>query len=49
MELIEIKYQGIKVDKCWACDGIWLDVGELKTISKLEKTGLDKLCSVFKK
>ena len=49
MELIEIKYQGIKVDKCWACEGIWLDAGELKAISKFEKTGLDKLFSVFKK
>ncbi|MBI4682121.1 MAG: zf-TFIIB domain-containing protein [Nitrospirae bacterium] len=49
MELIEIDYKEIKVDKCSECDGIWLDAGELQTISKLEKTGLDKLFSVFKK
>lgn len=49
MELIEIDYKEIKVDKCSECDGIWLDAGELETISKLEKTGLDKLFSVFKK
>lgn len=49
MELIEIDYKGIKVDKCSECEGIWLDAGELEAISKLEKTGLDKLFSVFKK
>jgi uncharacterized protein len=49
MELIEIDYQHIKVDKCSECEGIWLDAGELDTVAKLEKTGLDKLFSVFKK
>ena len=42
-------YRGIKVDKCSECEGIWLDAGELEAVSKLEKTGLDKLFSVFKK
>ena len=49
MELIEIEYKGIKVDRCSECEGIWLDAGELETVSKLEKSGLDKLFSVFKK
>ena len=49
MELIEIDYKGIAVDKCSECDGIWLDAGELAAISKFEKTSLDKLFSVFKK
>ncbi|MBI5641665.1 MAG: zf-TFIIB domain-containing protein [Nitrospirae bacterium] len=49
MELIEIDYKGIKVDKCSECDGIWLDAGELESVAKLEKTGLDKLFSVFGK
>jgi nitrate/TMAO reductase-like tetraheme cytochrome c subunit len=49
MELIEIDYKGIKVDKCSECEGIWLDAGELEAVSRLEKTGLDKLFSVFKK
>lgn len=49
MELIEIEYKNIKVDKCSECDGIWLDAGELETVSKLEKTGLDKLFGVFKR
>jgi uncharacterized protein len=49
MELIEIDYKTIKVDKCSECEGIWLDAGELETVSSLEKKGIDKLFSVFKK
>jgi hypothetical protein len=49
MELIEIDYKGIKIDECSECEGIWLDAGELEAVSKLEKTGLDKLFSMFKK
>ncbi|OGL40162.1 MAG: hypothetical protein A3C43_09095 [Candidatus Schekmanbacteria bacterium RIFCSPHIGHO2_02_FULL_38_11] len=49
MKLIEIDYKGIKVDKCSECEGIWLDAGELEAVSKLEKTVMDKLFSVFKK
>jgi hypothetical protein len=48
MELIEIDYKGITIDRCSECDGVWLDAGELDTISKLEKTGLDKFFSIFK-
>jgi len=49
MELIEIDYKAIKVDKCSGCEGVWLDAGELETVSKFEKSGLDKLFSVFAK
>ena len=49
MELIEIDYKGIKVDECSECEGLWLDAGEFESVSKLEKSGLDKLFSVFKK
>lgn len=49
MELIEIDYKVIKVDKCSECEGVWLDAGELEAVSNLEKTGLDKLFSAFKR
>jgi len=29
MELIEINHEGILVDKCSTCEGIWLAAGEL--------------------
>lgn len=47
MELIAINYKGIEVDKCAECEGLWLDAGELETVSKLEKSGIDKLFSAF--
>lgn len=49
MELIEINYKGIEVDKCASCEGIWLDAGELEAISELEKGILDRWFTVFKK
>jgi len=49
MELIALDYKGIEVDKCAECEGIWLDAGELETVSRLEKSGIDKLFSVFKR
>jgi uncharacterized protein len=49
MELSEMDYKGIKVDKCLSCDGIWLDAGELEQVSTMEKRALDKLFGVFKK
>jgi len=30
MKLIEVDYKSLKVDRCSACDGIWLDAGELE-------------------
>jgi hypothetical protein len=47
MKLIALDYKGIEVDKCSECEGIWLDAGELESVSKLEKSGIDRLFSVF--
>ena len=49
MNLVEIDYKSIKVDRCSSCEGVWLDTGELAQIVKLEKGALDKLFSVFSK
>ena len=49
MELSEINYKSITIDKCFGCDGVWLDAGELESVAKLEKGALDKLFGVFKK
>lgn len=48
MNLIEIDYKGIKVDKCSSCNGIWLDAGELDQIGEKEKGFVERLFSVFK-
>ena len=49
MELIALDYKGIEVDKCSECEGIWLDAGELEAVSRLEKSGIDKLLGVFRR
>ena len=49
MELIEIDYRGIKIDRCSRCEGIWLDAGELEVVSKLEKQRIDRFFSLFKR
>lgn len=49
MDLIEIPYKDLKIDKCSSCAGIWLDAGELEAIAELEKNAIDKIFSVFKK
>ena len=49
MEIIEVDYKGLKVDKCSECDGVWLDAGELEAVAKMDKSGIDKLFSIFTK
>jgi acetyl-CoA carboxylase beta subunit len=49
MNLVEIDYKSLKVDRCSSCEGVWLDSGELAQIIRLEKGALDKLFSVFSK
>lgn len=49
MELIEMDYKKLKIDKCSSCQGIWLDAGEFEAVTELEKSALDKFFRVFKK
>jgi hypothetical protein len=49
MELVTINYKNIEIDKCSECEGVWLDAGELEAVSKLERSSIDKLFSVFRK
>jgi uncharacterized protein with PIN domain len=49
MELKEIDYKGVKVDKCFSCDGAWFDAGEIDALMQLDKSTLDILFSVFRK
>lgn len=48
MQLVEIDYRGIKIDRCSACEGVWLDAGELEAVSQLETPVMDKFFSIFK-
>jgi len=43
MKLIEVDYKSLKIDRCSACDGIWLDAGELEAAVELEKGLLGRI------
>lgn len=49
MNLIEIDYKGVKVDKCSSCEGVWLDAGELEMVSEKDKGFMDNFFKVFKR
>lgn len=42
MELIEVDFKTLKIDRCSACDGVWLDAGELDAAVNLEKSVLSR-------
>ncbi len=33
LKLDEITFRGVRVDKCFACGGVWLDDGELEELA----------------
>jgi hypothetical protein len=37
MQLIEVDYKTLKIDRCSACNGVWLDAGELEAAVGMEK------------
>ncbi len=47
-ELVAIAYHGIELDKCTACQGVWLDCGELAQLSVTEGGLLGGLLKIFR-
>lgn len=39
MELQEVSFRGLHIDQCAACQGVWLDAGELERLAKAESSG----------
>ena len=39
-DLAERDYEGIKIDQCGSCHGVWLDAGELEQVSQDKAGGL---------
>jgi hypothetical protein len=37
--LVEVDFEGVKIDLCDQCGGAWLDAGELETLMKKETGG----------
>ena len=48
MQLEEIAFGDVRVDKCFSCEGIWLDRGELETIQSKEPGFMGRLLNVFR-
>jgi len=48
MDLSEIDFQGVKIDKCFSCEGVRLDAGELEAMTMLKKQVLDGFLRIFK-
>src|SRR5947209_2372922 len=44
-----IKFKGLAVDKCFHCNGTWLDAGELETLAGKESDFLKRIVSVFQR
>jgi hypothetical protein len=34
--LVEITYEGVQIDRCDKCNGVWLDAGELERLTSQE-------------
>ena len=48
MQLEEIAFGDVRVDKCFHCEGMWLDKGELESIHTKEPGFMGKLLNVFR-
>lgn len=35
--LVEITHEGVHIDRCNKCDGVWLDAGELERLTSQEE------------
>jgi len=47
MDLIEIDYKGVKLDKCSACGGLWFDAQEFETILSMEQSNIKSIFNIF--
>ena len=49
MDLMEIKYQTVTLDRCVSCNGTWFDAGEMEQLVEGKDDGLfSKVISIFK-
>jgi hypothetical protein len=47
MELAEIDFKGVKVDRCVSCEGIWFDGGEIDRLLAQGEGFLGRIKSIF--
>jgi uncharacterized protein len=50
MELQEIRFRDVQVDRCFSCNGTWLDAGELEKLAKGEEDSvMGAILRIFRK
>jgi hypothetical protein len=49
MELTEIEFRSIRVDRCFSCGGTWFDAGEVEQALTVKKGTLESVMKIFKK
>lgn len=47
MDLEEIPYFDLKIDRCTECNGVWLDHGELEAVTRHQEPGFFKNLFTF--
>ena len=48
MDLTEISFAGVSVDKCFSCEGMWFDKGEVELIEQKEHGFVGRLLGMFR-
>lgn len=48
MQLEDIAFGDVHVDRCFSCEGIWLDKGEIEAIRRKESGFIGRLMHVFR-
>jgi hypothetical protein len=48
-DLHAVRYRGLVIDKCFHCNGTWLDAGELEALAGHENDVLHKIIALFKR
>ena len=48
MALEPVTLQGVQIDRCYSCNGTWLDEGELEQLAGREPGVLQKIVGLFR-
>jgi uncharacterized protein len=49
MDLEAVVFRGVTIDKCYHCNGTYLDAGELETLAGQEGDVLSRVAAIFRR
>ena len=47
MQLEEIAFGDVRVDKCFGCEGLWLDKGEMESVQRHDPGFMGRMLKLF--